>query len=330
LLQNYAPIIVVGLIFLVVACVAFHFSRNRIWHFLELLRGKTAGRVLVLLGGLAAISFFAATLFYYPYERSWLWIALKFGLFSCLLGLGLAVLRLLPWTDTRTGILGLFIGLSFLVIGGSFGYTGALTLFYASVGRTAVEVFVGHRHIAFLLIPLAVTSALSIYLVCMRVKLKRFPNLLTIAGLSLLMITFSIGGIWNLYAPAGGWYPEWCNQSEINAGLWLGEAAPLQSIITTDKRLTCMMQGMFPAGTDRFLFFQLDQEILANPMRLQSNPLTHQHEVYFMTSDLMEALFILKYLVPPISLQCSNSLNVANSVAKVFAGAHASTYWLAA
>lgn len=86
-----------------------------------------------------------------------------------------------------------------------------------------------------------------------------------------------------------------------------------------------MMQGMFPAGTRCPQFLQLNQSILTNPLQIRSDPRTNERTVYFMTSDLMEAQFILKYQVYPLSMECSSLLNATNSLAKIYSRVHANT-----
>jgi hypothetical protein len=326
----YFPIVLPSFALLAITGSVLYITRNFIWKILGKLRKNWVGVIFVILGGLLGIGFFFATLLFYPYDRPLLWIALKFGLLSCLLGLGISVIRVMPWSVEKPSFFGLFIALSFLVVGVSFGFTGLMTLIDASLGRSTVWVFIGHRHFAFLLIPLAIMSTLALYkLVDRQRNMPNLQNRLILSTMTLLLLTFSIGGIYNLYQPIGGWYPEGMNQSEIGGGTWLREVTEPQSFVVTDTRLMIMMQGMFPADTDRFQFIPLQETYLSNPLLIREDSTTYGHSVYFLTSDLMEIYFLCDYPEQLHSLECSDPLDTANSTAKVYSRLGACVYWLA-
>ncbi|MCK4817366.1 hypothetical protein KA005_16470, partial [bacterium] len=256
-------------------------------------------------------------------------VILKFGLFSCLFGISLAALRFMPWTNLKPNMFGLFIALSIIFIGLSFSYTGFLTLVYAALGGSGVEIAIGHRHFAFFIIPFSISSTIALRrLRRQHIKWTRFPNRLVLPGIILLLLTFSAGGLYNLYFPAGGWYPEYCDQAEISSGLWLHNSAEYRSVVVTDLRLDRMMQSTFPMGTTRFILLHLTPEILTNPQLILSEPDVDQNTVYFMISDLMETYFVTGSVDRPIFLDCTALLDRAGSVARIYTRSSATIYCL--
>ncbi len=327
---RYFPLLASGLVIFFIACGLLWLSREKFWNFLRLFKTNRARQLFLFFSCIAGIGFLASVTIFYPYDRPILWTIFKFGLFSCLLGLSISVVPLMPWVDSKTSVIGLFIVISTLVISLSFSYTSIIHLLLLAIGQYSLEVGFSHRHFAFLIIPFAIMSTIAI--LKLRESLhnsRHLLNRLTLPAIMMLLITFSIGGIYNLYSPIGGWYPEWCKQSEIDQGLWLREKADNQALIVTDGRLIRMMYGMFPRGTTRFDFLPLNQLVLENPMVVFDDPSTYQESAYFMTSDLMEANFILEFLVHPITLECSNILDRNNFASKIYDNLNANIYWLA-
>ncbi len=329
--NTYFVIILPILFLLAVVCTLLYFAKSWVWQLLRQLQNDWAKKLFLSLGILVGGGFFVATLLFYPYNRPLTWIAFKFGLLSCLFGFGVTIIRVLPWNSGQASFSRLFVSLSFLIIGASFGLMGLFTLIDAHLGLNSVWVFIGHRHFAFLLIPLSAMATLAIYkLVEVQRKSKRLPSRLALPTVTLLLLTFSIGGIYNLYQPIGGWYPEWMNHSEIGAGLWLRDVAEFQSFVVTDMRLMTMMQGMFPADTNRFQFYLLQESILSNPLLILENPRTHNCAVYLLTSDMMESYFLNEYPHQLYSLECSDLLDISNSTAKIYSRRLANVYRLLA
>ncbi len=325
----YFPIILLSLVVLATSVSVLYVTRDWAWRVLKLFRRNWAGKLFFTLGCIAGIGFFFSTIFLYPYDRPVLWIIFKFGLLSCLLTLSISVLRTMPWDIGKSNISGLLVAFSFLVIGASFGITGLLTLIDASLGRSSIWVFIGHRHFAFLLIPVTIMSVVALYkLVETQQKWGRSQNLFVLSTMTLLLLTFSIGGIYNLYQPVGGWYPEGMNQSEIGGGLWLRDMTDTQSFVVTDTRLMIMMQGMFPADSNRFLFLPLQETYLSNPLLIREDSRTQNHSVFLLTSEMMETYFLRDYPEQLYSLECSDPLDAAKSVAKVYTRFGACVYWL--
>jgi hypothetical protein len=325
--RKYFLILNSVLVLIGVFSILLYFGREWVWRLLESLNHRWARILFTFLGCIAGIVFFAATLLFYPYERTWLWIALKFGFLSCLIGLSLAALRFLPWANLKPSMLGLYIAVSIITVGLSFCYTGLLTLVYAAVGGSGFEIAIGHRHFAFFIIPFSISSALALQrLYRKHTTWTRFSNKLVLPGIILLLLTFSAGGLYNLYYPAGGWYPEYCNHAEIASGQWLHSSAEFNSVIVTDIRLDRMIQSTFPMGTTRFLIFHLTPELLASPRLILNETDVEQNTVYFMISDLMETATITGYLDEPIALECTDSLDRASSLARIYTRSGATIY----
>jgi hypothetical protein len=327
--RKYLLIINSGLVLLGIISILLHFSRERVWRLLQSLNRRWAKILFTILGCFAGIGFFIATLLFYPYERTWLWVVFKFGFLSCLIGISLAALRFMPWINLKPKMLGLFIALSTIFIGLSFSYTGFLTLVYASSGGSGVEIAIGHRHFAFFIIPFSVSTTIALQrLLQQHTKWSRFPNRLVLPGIALLLLTFSAGGLSNLYFPAGGWYPEYCNQAEISSGFWLHNSAEYNSALVTDLRLDRMMQSHFPMGTTRFILLRLTPEILENPQLILSEPEVDHNTVYFLISDLMETNLVIGSLDHPIALDCTALLDRASSVVRMYTRSSATIYCL--
>lgn len=326
---GYFYLVIVCFSALFFICTIFFLKRELIWQWLNKLRSNNAKRLFVILACFAGLGFFLVTLLFYPYNRPVLWVILKFGLFSCLLGLSIAVFPLLPWSNNKTWIFGLFLGISVLTMGISFIYTTVRTFRFAGFGSVRWEAAVSHRHLAFMLIPFAVMSSIALHKLLLHHRKRRNSHhRMILPGITLLLLVFSASGIVNLYAPVGGWYPEWFSHSEIDAALWLGNAAGNKVFVITDLRLSRLMAGMFPMGFSQLRFLQLNQMILANTTLIFDDPRSHQRSIYFMTSELMETHFMLeKFVVPPIILECSDILDAENSIARIYANSYANIYW---
>ena len=325
----YSPLILATLAVLAGSVSILYLTRNLVWRVLRQLQRNWMKKIFYILGSLVGFGFFFATLLFYPYDRPLLWIVFKFGFLSCLLGLGFAIIRMMPWSVEKPSFFGSFIALSFLVVGVSFGFTGLMTLIDASLGRSTVWVFIGHRHFAFLLIPLAIMATLALHkLVETPRNLGWHQSRLLLITMGILLLTLSVGGIYNLYRPMGGWYPEGMTQSEIEGGFWLRDVTEPESFVITDTRLTIMMQGMFPADTSRFHFITLQETFLSNPLLIREDSRTHNSSVYFLTSDVMETYFLHDYPEQLSSLECSDYLDSASSTAKVYTCWGACVYWL--
>lgn len=325
--RKYLLILNSALVVLGVLSLLLYYKRERVWRLLESLKHRWARIIFPLLGCIAGIGFFAATLLFYPYERTWLWIVLKFGFLSCLIGISLAAIRYMPWANLKPNMLGLFIAVSIVFIGLSFCYTGLLTLVYASVGGSGFEIAIGHRHFAFFIIPFSITSAIALRRLHRKhTTWTRFPNKFVLPGILLILLTFSAGGLYNLYFPAGGWFPEYCNNAEIASGQWLHSTAEYNSVVITDIRLDRMLQSTFPMGTSRFLIFHLTSEVLATPQLIFNEPEVEHNSVYFMISELMETATVMGSNDRPIALECTDVLDRLTSVARIYTRSGATIY----
>jgi hypothetical protein len=326
--SGYYPVIIIGLASLFLCGFFIHLIRNRLWRWLEILRSVWAKRIFPVLGFIIGIGFFTVTLLFYPYDRSWQWLILKFGFFSCLLGLSVAVLNLMPWADNKTGFIGLCFAVSIILIGVSFIYSASLSLVHVALSYDTLELSIGHRHFTFFIIPFAIISTIALTRLVDKHKQWKGSHRIILPGIALLLITFSAGGIYNLYVPAGGWYPEWGNQAEIDSALWLQSTADYPSVIISDGRFNTIMNAMYPRGTNLLQFQQMNSSILEDPSTIQEIFPASEAAMYFMTSEFMESHFILEFLTYPITLDVSAYLDKETAVAKVFSNSAASIYWL--
>jgi hypothetical protein len=137
--------------------------------------------------------------------------------------------------------------------------------------------------------------------------------------LAIIMLILITGGVINIYSPIGGWYPEGFDNSEIYAGVWLNENAQIPSYVATDLRLTKMLYGLFPRGTARFRFIQMNHTLFVDEDQIMRDFKNLQYPLYFLTSELMENQFINEFLSHPIQVNCSQALDQSSSVAKIFA-----------
>ncbi len=328
-LLRYALFVIPGLVSFSAICVLLFYKQNWVRSLSESLKSNWAKWMFPLLGFIVGAGFYIGVLLFYPYGRPTSWVALKFGLFAIFLGLSISAIRLLPWIRNQKQIIGFFVIIAIVIVGISFLYSGALTLVYTAIGVFAVEVSIGHRHFTFLLIPFAVSATVSLFYLKQKHQTHtQRLNRMIFPTIALLILFFAAGNIYNLYNPAGGWYPEWCSHSEIATGYWLRTPSTHQSTIATDHRLTRMMYGMTPIDSNWFNLVWLDPAILPDPKLILNNLSMYQDNVYFFTSELSEANFIIEFLQPPISLDCSTYLDQASSVARIYSREAAQVYRL--
>jgi hypothetical protein len=281
------------------------------------------------LGFIVGVIFYFSVLLFYPYGRPTSWVGLKFGLFAILLGLSICAIRLLPWIQNQRQIMGFFIMLAIILFGGSFLYSGMLTLMYTAVGIYAIEISIGHRHFTFLLIPFAISATLALFYLKKKHQTPTRPiNRLILPKITLLILILAAGNIYNLYHPAGGWYPEYYSHSEIATGHWFQTPSTHQATIATDYRLIRMMYGIGPIDSNWFNLVWLNPELLEDPQLIVNNLSLYQDDVYFFTSELSEANYIIEFLQPPISIDCSTYLDQTSSVARIYSRETAQVYRL--
>ena len=234
----------------------------------------------------------------------------------------------MPFTN-KNNFLGLFLVLSALLVGLSFSYTAMQGFLELTLGRLSLEIAFSHRHLAFLLIPFSAMSTIALFRI--RNKRKQSDSILSKSVLPVITVIFLIlayGGIFNIYSPVGGWYPEYCNQSEIQTGLCISEISVTRSFIITDRRLNWMMQGMYPIGTNHLQLIRLEYDMIIDPRIIQSDPRTELYPVYYLTSDLMDSNLIFDYLLPPAKMDVSTVYNENSALAKIFTNIGARVYFL--
>ena len=200
---------------------------------------------------------------------------------------------------------------------------------YTAVGIYAIEISIGHRHFTFLLIPFVISATLALFYLKKKHQTTPRPiNRLIFPTITLLILILAAGNIYNLYHPAGNWYPEYYSHSEIATGNWFRTTSTHQSTIATDHRIIRMMYGMAPIDSNWFNLVWLDPELLQDPQLIVNNLSLYQNDVYFFTSELSEANYIIEFLQPPISIDYSSHLDQTSSVARIYSRETAQVYRL--
>jgi hypothetical protein len=329
LFRRYSTIIILAVAILIVTLLVLNFKREEVWKLLGKIKSPTFRNLFPFLGVIIFIGSLSTLFLLYPYERSVEWITLKFGLLCFLLGLSFSVFNLLPWLSNRKNVFGIFVVIAIIILGLSFIYPAISTLIDAAIGIRTVETAIGHRHFAFLLIPIIIASTIAVFFIKRDFLSNRSSRSKTIIPIfALLILVLSAGGLYNLYWPIGGWYPEWCNQPEIVTANWVSDNSLIPSTIITDQRLTKLIQGTYPMGSERYTFVFLNPLVLDFIENGTLSNETARSPHYIFTSALAEEFSIIEFLYPPIQFNYSSVLDESIFASKIFSTHGSNVYWV--
>jgi hypothetical protein len=282
----------------------------------------------VILGGV----FLFVTVVFYPHSHPMGWRIMKFGLLAALFTLAISIFD--HWLKEP-------IGISRWAIQGFWFCLLAITFIgstFISFIQNAPTVFfaLAPRHFPFLALAVSGFAATAlVYWVRSRIlisgqKMKLWQ--LGGVGVSLgILGIFLLGGAINAYYPIGGWHQPWQEQSEMQAGIWLISNREGPSSTITDGRLGVLIQGLVPFVPSVHSIEPLQRSLLDNLSLLNT---THHNyffisdrlEQAFLSSEQMDEVIMINFVVPPVSFPCREQLDSDVQVVRVYASSTTTIY----
>jgi hypothetical protein len=323
LLPRYALLLVL-LIFVTVLLIMLG---PRILGWIERIRARTPSWLPATSGIIFALVLLVLLISFYPTERPLDWVVYKFTPLTILVTLaGVVASRVASRKNPEAFELAFplfwlgILGVTFII--------STLLAFArpASWQLLTIEASLAHRHFTYITIatiPLACTFLaifVQPYIHRKNERVRLWRRTFAVGLVALLGCTLVVASC-NVYAPAGGWYPTWFSESEIDAAFWLAQTRGAASTTVTDQRLVALFRGVSPYLPSNNSVKPFILSYLTNPIQASGKGNT-----YYFVTNVMEAQFMADFSTPPSSIAIRAHFDPNERLARIYASAAATIY----